>query len=101
MCSQWITRANRWKRTWSFGEVDEVLYSVRPDESGDIVAGVLSQAQRGPRAADFVRVLFRGAGGVEESAVGALGEWDVPSAAGSGEAGVGFGGAQGAQRPKP
>ncbi len=28
----------------SFGEVDEALYSVRPDESGDIVAAVLSEA---------------------------------------------------------
>ena len=42
----------------SFGEVDEALYSVRPDTSGDIVAAFYPKARGLHRAANLFRVLL-------------------------------------------
>ena len=38
MCWQSTPKGQPVQADFSFGEVDEALYSVRPDESGDIVA---------------------------------------------------------------
>ena len=58
----------------SFGEVDEALYSVRPDESGNIVASFYPSAMwRSIRRPRFV-FLFR-RGGNQESVAGAAERW--------------------------
>ena len=55
----------------SFGEVDEALYSVRPDYERRHRGLLLSQALRLSRSADLVRLLLLRRGGNEESAAGA------------------------------
>ena len=55
----------------SFGEVDEALYSVRPDETGDIVASFYPKRDvyLDPQTSFDVFLLRRG--GIEKPAAGA------------------------------
>ncbi len=60
-CLQWTRSGKPVEADLSFGEVDEALYSVRPDTSGDIVSYLLSHSQRVSESAD-VRSSFSSPG---------------------------------------
>ena len=81
----------------SFGEVDEALYSVRPDTSGDIVASFYPKRYVYLEPQTSFEFFFSGRGGNEEPAAGGVEGGLLPSAHGAGKAGLGPGGAEGAQ----
>ncbi len=81
----------------SFGEVDEALYSVRPDSSGDIVASFYPRRYVYLNPQTSFSFFFSGEAGSKSPLLAKLANGLYPSAAGAGKAGLGPGGAQGAQ----
>ena len=80
----------------SFGEVDEALYSVRPDTSGDIVSFFYPKRYVYLQPQTSFEFYFSGQAGTKSPLLAELAR-ALPSAHGAGKAGLGPGGAQGAQ----
>ena len=69
MCSLRTRKGKPVEADLSFGEVDEALYSVRPDTTATLWL-LLSEALRLSAAANLVRLFLLGRGGHQESAAG-------------------------------
>ena len=66
MCWRWIRQGKPVEADLSFGEVDEALYSVRPDESGNIVNSFYPKRAVDLESADLLRLLLLRRGGNQE-----------------------------------
>ena len=69
----------------SFGEVDEALYSVRPDESGDIVTSFYPKRYVDLDPQTSFDFFFSGEAGLKSPLLAQLAERPLPSPPGAGK----------------